>query len=187
MTSGTQQGIHNFFGDLTGTGPNPVTLPSLSSLTSLLDPSSLTSVLYPSSGTASGTTAMTHLATGLSALAADPAALGSALLNVADTISNVADTISSAASQLYGKLLPTADILNAALISIPAYDVNLFLDGILQAVNGQPVMGLINAVGQPVASDIALYLYLTSLEAAVITNPIESAGPATGVPALGIS
>ena len=186
LASGTQQGIQNFFGDLTGTGPNPVTLPSLSSLTSLLDPSSLTSLLYPSSGTAGGTSAVTHLATGLSALAADPAALGSALPNIADTISNIADTISGTASQLYGKLLPTADILNAALISIPAYDVNLFLNGILQAVNGQPVMGLINAVGQPVASDIALYLYLTSLEAAVITNPVESAGPSSGIPSIGI-
>jgi len=56
----------------------------------------------------------------------------------------------------------------------------------LQAVNGQPVMGLINAVGQPVASDIALYLWLASLEAAVITNPVESAGPATGIPSIGI-
>ena len=187
LASGTQQGIQNFFGDLTGTGPNPVTLPSLSSLTSLLDPSSsLTSLLYPSSGTASGTSAVTGPATGLSALAAGPAALGSALSNVADTISNVADTISGTASQLYGKLLPTADILNAALISVPAYDVNLFLDGILQAVNGQPVAGLINAVGQPVASDIALYLWLANLEAGVLTSPVESAGPATGLPALGI-
>ncbi|MGH3563322.1 MAG: PE-PPE domain-containing protein, partial [Mycobacterium sp.] len=40
LASGTEQGIQNFIGDLTGIGPNPVTLGSLSSLTSLLDPSS---------------------------------------------------------------------------------------------------------------------------------------------------
>jgi hypothetical protein len=120
-------------------------------------------------------------AIGLSALAADPAALGSEL-----TLTNVADTISFTASSLYGKLLPTADILNAALISVPSYDINLFLDGILQAVSGHPVSGLMNAVGQPIASDLALYLWLANLDAAVITNPVEIAGPQTGLPALGI-
>jgi PE-PPE domain/PE family len=197
LASGTQLGIHNFVGDLNGTGPNPVALPSLSSLTSLLDHpsslltsllgassgttsgSSLTSLLYPSSGTASGMPAATPLTTALSellTLAADPPA----------ALTYIANTISSAASGLYSKLLPTADILNAALINIPSYDVNLFLDGILQAVNGQPVLGLTNAIGQPIASDIALYLWLVSLESAVLTNPVELAGPATGVPGLGL-
>ena len=196
LASGTQLGIHNFVGDLTGTGPNPVALPSPSSLASLLEhPSSLltsllgtssgtsggslTSLLYPASGTASGTPAATPLTTGLSALstlAADPRA----------ALTYLANTISSTASGLYGKLLGTADILNAALISIPSYDVNLFLDGILQAVNGQPVLGLTNAVGQPIASDIALYLWLVSLESGLLTNPVEIAGPNTGVPALGL-
>ncbi len=68
----------------------------------------------------------------------------------------------------YTVLLPTVDILNAAVISIPSYDVTLFLNGILQAVNGQPLMGLVNAVGQPIASDVALYLWLASLESAII-------------------
>jgi hypothetical protein len=39
LASGTEQGVQSFIGDLTGAGPNPVALPSLSSLTSLLDPS----------------------------------------------------------------------------------------------------------------------------------------------------
>jgi hypothetical protein len=196
LASGTQQGIHNFIGDLTGTGPHPVTLPSLSSLTSLLNPSgtssgnSLTSLIYPSSGTASGMSPGTGPATGSStgpvtellAFAADPAALRSAL-----TPTNIADTISITASGLYGKLLPTADILNAALISIPSYDVNLFLDGILQAVNGQPLMGLSNAIGMPIADDLALYLWLSQLDGSVIGSTVESAGPATGIPAIGIA
>jgi hypothetical protein len=182
LASGTQQGIQDFIGDFNGTGPNPVTLPSLTSLTSLLDPSSsssLTSLLYPSSGTASGAGASAAPATELSTLAADPADPGS-------TVTNIANTFSGTASELYARLLPTVDILNAALISIPAYDVKLFLDGILQAVNGQPVTGLANAVGMPLAADIALYLWLLSMGSAVVTNPVQIAGPSTGVPALGV-
>jgi hypothetical protein len=184
LTSGAQQGFHDFVGDFAGTGPNPVTLPTLSSLTSLLnDPSSLTSsltsTLYPSAGAASGTTAATSplpsiasLVTQVTALASDPAVLQSALLHLPNAISQVV-------AYPYTVLLPTADILNAAVISIPAYDVSLFLNGIMQAVNGQPV-GLVNAVGQPIASDIALYLWLASLESAAITNPTEAAGPTSG-------
>lgn len=173
LASGTQQGIQDFIGDFTGTGPNPVTLPSLSSPTSLLD---------PSSGTASGTGASAVSAapaTELSTLAAGPADPGS-------TVINIANAFSGAASELYARLLPTADILNAALISIPAYDVKLFLDGILQAVNGQPVTGLANAIGMPLAANIALYLWLLNMESAVLTNPVQIAGPSTGVPALGV-
>ena len=58
-------------------------------------------------------------------------------------------------------------------------DFDLFLDGIMQAVNGQPV-GLVHAFAQPIASDVALYLYLASLESAAITNPQEAAGPTSG-------
>lgn len=52
-------------------------------------------------------------------------------------------------------MLLTADIVNAALTTVPSYDVNLFLDGIQQALDGDP-MGLINAIGYPVAADTAL-------------------------------
>ena len=187
LASGTQQGIQNFLGDFTGTGPHPVTLSSsLSSLTSLLPSSGtasgspLTSLLYPSSGTASGTSAAIGPVAELSALAADPAALGPALTNVANTVSGLASRVSDV-------LVGTADIVNAALISVPSYGVNLFFNGILQAVNGQPVMGLANAIGMPIASDIALWLWLYNLEFTVIYAPSESAGPATGIPALGIS
>jgi hypothetical protein len=187
LASGTQQGIQNFLGDLNGTGPHPVTPLSLNSLPSLLDPlsgtvsgNSLTSLLYPSSATASGTGAAPGPVTGLSTLPVDPATLGPAL-------TNIADTVSSAASQVYGKLVATADVIDAALISVPSYGVDLFFNGLLQAVNGQPVMGLTNAVGMPIASDIALWLWLYNLEYAIIYDPAESAGPATGIPALGIS
>jgi hypothetical protein len=106
-------------------------------------------------------------------LASDPAALESALLHLPNAISQVV-------AFPYTVLLPTADILNAAVISIPSYDVSLFLNGITQAVNGQPVMGLVNAVGMPVAADVGLYTYLVSSESAIISNPTEVAGPTSG-------
>ncbi len=178
MASGVQQGFHDFVGDFMGTGPNPVTLPTLGSLTSLLqNPTSLISTLYPSAAaTSAATTSISSigsLLTGLPKLLSDPAAIESALLHLPVAISKVV-------AYPYTVLLPTADILNAAVISIPNYDLTLFLDGIYQAVNGQPVAGLMSAVGQPIASDVALYLYLASVESAAITNPTEAAGPTSG-------
>jgi hypothetical protein len=116
----------------------------------------------------------------LSTALTNPMALQSALLHLPNAIAQVI-------AVPYTVALASIDIANAAVIGIPSYDVNLFLDGILQAVNGQPLMGLVNAVGQPIASDIALYLWLTSLESTIINSPTEAAGPATGLPALGIS
>jgi TM2 domain-containing membrane protein YozV len=64
--------------------------------------------------------------------------------------------VSFAIAGLYAALLPTADILNAFLISLPAYSVNLVLAGIEQMINGQPIAGLINAIGLPIAANVGL-------------------------------
>ena len=152
---GAQQGVHDFIGDFIGTGPSPVTLPSVSSLSSLL---------HPASGTGALTSALTNPVTALSALS--PASFSIANLQAA--ITNTANTISSTASTAYSVLLPTADVLNAALISIPTYDVNLFLDGILQALNGQPVMGIVNAIGRPLVADLVLYMWLGEFENGIL-------------------
>ena len=102
LASGTQQGIENFSGDLTGAGPHPVSL-------SLLDaPSGMASTI------------MTDPLAALPAATNDPA---SSLTNLADTLSNVL-------SADYAALLPTADLGLAALTALPAYDASLFLDGI---------------------------------------------------------
>ena len=155
---GAQQGIHDFIGDFTGTGPHPVTLTSVSSL------------LHSSSATGGLAGALTNPATTLTALSElTPASL---ITNLQTAITNTANTISSTASNLYGALLPTADVINAAVVSVPAYDVNLFLDGIQQALNGQPVQGLANAVGRPIAATIVLYLWLGEIESAVISQAI---------------
>ena len=151
---GAQQGIHDFIGDFTGTGPNPVTLTSVSSL------------LHSSSATGGLPTMLTNPATALTQLSAlTPASF---ITDLQTAITNTADTISSAASNAYSVLLPTADVINGALISIPAYDVNLFLDGIQQALNGQPVMGLVNAIGRPLVADLVLYMWLGMFERGIL-------------------
>lgn len=118
LASGTEQGIQNFIGDFTGTGPNPVTL----SLTSLLD---------PSSGTAG---AFADLPAALSATANGPASL------VTD-FANAVNTLSDAVSTAYGTLLPTADFASALLASVPAYDVSLFLGNLANPIDaiGLPI------------------------------------------------
>jgi len=75
---------------------------------------------------------------------------------VQNVISAIADRISTSLAGLYGSLLPTADIVNAIVISLPAYDVNLALSGLQQAISGKPIEGLVNAIGLPIAADVGL-------------------------------
>jgi len=141
LASGTEQGIQNFIGDFTGTGPDPVTL-SLGSLTSLLD---------PSSGTAS---ALADPLAALSATASDPASL------VTDFV-NAVNTLSGAVSTAYGTFLPTADFANALLTSVPAYDVSLFLDNLSNPID---------AIGLPIAADTALVTLVGAFEFEVLAD-----------------
>jgi len=80
---------------------------------------------------------------------------------------------SRALSTGYAVLLPTADFATAAVLSVPSYDVNLFLNGILQAVNGDPV-GLVNAVGDLIAADVALFTIAGGFEAIVLASAAHS-------------
>ncbi len=76
-------------------------------------------------------------------------------------------------STAYSTLLPTADIATAALVSLPSYDFNLFLDGLIQASNGQPVEGLVNAIGNPIAATMGLLPFLGGLELAAIAVAVD--------------
>jgi hypothetical protein len=75
---------------------------------------------------------------------------------IQNAVSAIADRISASVAGLYAALLPTADIINAIAISLPAYDINLVLDGVQQAISGHPIEGLINAIGLPIAADAGL-------------------------------
>jgi hypothetical protein len=143
LFSGTQQGILAATSDLMAEGSH-ISLAGI--------PHSLSSFSPPS------------LSTTLSAVS-----INGVINSLEAANTHVATGVSSALSDGYAVLLPTADIANAALISIPSYDINLFLDGIEQAADGDPV-GLINAVGYPLAADAGLLTVAGGVEGLVLVS-----------------
>ncbi|MCV7090639.1 PE-PPE domain-containing protein [Mycobacterium interjectum] len=93
---------------------------------------------------------------------------------------NIVGTLTADVSTAYGTLLPTADIATAVVVTLPSYDVNLFLDGITQAINGDPVGGLVNAFGRPIAADVGLVTLAGGFELINFVNAGETIF--TGVP-----
>lgn len=145
LVTGTQQGFAAAAGDLTAGGfPSP---PSLSLPGTLAAPG-LTGAFPPTGFSIDG------LIEGLQA---------------ANT--NVVSALSNAMSAGYSVALPTADIANALLTSMPSYDLNLFLNGILQVAHGDP-MGLVNAVGLPISADAALLSLAGGWELIVLVNAV---------------
>jgi hypothetical protein len=144
LLSGAEQGIQDFIGDFTGTGPNPIDL-SLDSLTSSTD-----------STTGTTTDALTVLETDLASLASDPSG----------TLTDLANTLTTDLQTASGTLLPTADILNDLLTSLPAYDATLFADNIGS--------NAIDAIGLPIAADLGIGLFLANYEADVLATAAET-------------
>ena len=68
---------------------------------------------------------------------------------------NLSQTVTKVAATSYSTSLPTADFANAIVTTAVSYNIDLYLDGIQQALNGDP-MGLVNAVGYPLAADVAM-------------------------------
>ena len=75
---------------------------------------------------------------------------------VQDVVTAVSERISASLAGLYAALLPTADIVNSILTILPAYNIDLFLDGIKQMLTGDLIGGLINAIGLPIAASVGL-------------------------------
>jgi len=75
---------------------------------------------------------------------------------IQQAVTAVANRISYSVAGLYAALLPTADIINAIVVSLPAYNLNLALDGVQQILSGDLIGGLINAVGLPIAANVGL-------------------------------
>ena len=67
-----------------------------------------------------------------------------------------AEWVSGAAGAIYAALLPTADVINSIVTILPAYNVDLFLEGVKQMLGGDLIGGLINAIGLPLAADVGL-------------------------------
>jgi hypothetical protein len=156
LATGTQQGISAFANDISAMMSSP---PNLS-------PAGLSNALMGSLGTG-GAGVLPALTSALSSPASFIAALQSAN-------SNIINGISSSASAAYATLLPTADLANAIVTSVPSYDLNLFLDGVEQVVNGDPVGGLVYAFGAPLAADTALATLFGGFELRVLQHAATS-------------
>jgi hypothetical protein len=135
LVTGAQSGFQQFGSDLS----NPAAL--LSSLTDFSTPS---------------TTSLSDIFTALETDFSSPEAASTAL-------TELVNALSGAASTAYSTLLPTADIANALLTSMPAYDVSLITDNLSTG-------DLLDAVGLPVAADTALVTLAAGFEYDVISN-----------------
>ncbi len=95
-----------------------------------------------------------------------------------NAISGFSAWLSTAAGAMYTPLLPTADIANALIVSLPAYDLNLALSSVKQMISGEPIKGLINAVGLPFASSVGLITYASLIELLVWGQSARALVPA---------
>ena len=93
---------------------------------------------------------------------ASPGAAGQNLVTA------IATGISGALASAYSAILPTLDILNAIVTVLPAYNYTLFLEGIQQALSGDVVNGLVNAIGRPLAADVGIITTAGLVEALVL-------------------
>ncbi|MGO9384561.1 MAG: PE family protein [Mycobacterium sp.] len=87
-------------------------------------------------------------------------------------VTNVANGISGTAANLYAIALPTADIANVVVTVLPAYDINLFLSGIQQAIDGNVLGGLQYALVAPLAADTALLTMAGGFELLVVASAL---------------
>jgi hypothetical protein len=91
------------------------------------------------------------------------AALQADLANPAATLTDFVNAITTASSAAYSALLPTADIINALVTSMPAYDLSLFSANIATG-------DLADAFGLPIAADTALFTLAGGFELEVLQS-----------------
>jgi hypothetical protein len=91
------------------------------------------------------------------------AALQADLADPSATLTDFVNAITTASSAAYSTLLPTADIINALVTSMPAYDVSLFSANIATG-------DFADAFGLPIAADTALFTLAGGFEVEVLQN-----------------
>jgi len=101
-------------------------------------------------------------------------ALDGAISGLENANTGFANALASDVSTAYATLLPTADIATALVVTLPSYDANLFLNGITQAINGQPLQGLANAIGQPIAADVGLGTLAGGVEFLTVASALDT-------------
>ena len=151
LAAGVPQGIHQAMSDLGSTSLAGPALPNLSGPTAV-----------------NPLTATTTLATDL----VNSLSIGN-LQTATTTISNA---LTGAATNGISVLLPTADIALVLGATLPTYDFHLFLGGLQTAINGNPV-GLVDAIGLPIAADTGLVPLALFIEGESV---LETAGISVG-------
>ncbi len=156
LASGAQQGFSAFSADIKAELPVASTSVSLAGIEHAL----------------AGGTGGFSLPAGLASALASP---DSFIQSLQTFNTNFTNGITGAASSLYATLLPTTDILNTIVTTIPSYDINLGLSGIEQMVNGDFLGGLQYALVAPIAADAALFTLAGGFELVVVLDGVESA------------
>jgi hypothetical protein len=103
----------------------------------------------------------------LSSMVAPDSADATSAADPVSGFTNVVNTLTDVVSTAYAALLPTADVITGVTVTIPAYDVSLFLDGIKDG-------DLISAVVQPLASDNYLFSLAAGFELFALINTVET-------------
>lgn len=99
-------------------------------------------------------------------------ALGSGMDFALPSLLDVVNTFSGAAATLYSVLLPTADIINALLTTMPAYDISMFFNAF---GNGDDLLTtLTNAIGMPIAADAGLIPTAIGFELMSVMSAFQS-------------
>ncbi|WP_243705495.1 hypothetical protein [Mycobacterium marinum] len=60
------------------------------------------------------------------------------------------------------------------MTSMPSYDINLFLDGIEQIVDGDPLGGLTYALVAPLAANTAIVTLASGFQLIVLQNTVDA-------------
>ena len=149
LATGAQQGFTAFSADIKA--ELPVAASSLS----------LANIGHALAGGTGGFSLPAGLASALASPDSFIQALETANTNITNTITNVAATS-------YAVLLPTADIANALVTSLPGFDVNLVLSGVEQMINGDPLGGLQYALVAPLAASTGLVVLAGGFELSVV-------------------
>jgi hypothetical protein len=118
--------------------------------------------------------ALTSGSPGALAMPNGPSSIIDVLQGLQSANSQIVGGATNAFSTGYATLLPTADLATAALVSLPSYDFNLVLDGVQQMVTGQPLTGLLNAIGRPIGANIGLLTLTGGLELTVLAMAADS-------------
>ncbi len=105
------------------------------------------------SGATSSGQSLTDLLSALSADAANPAA----------SFTDFVNALSSAASTLYSTLLPTADIINSLVTSLPAWETSIFIDNLSTG-------DFLDALGLPIAGTTAIGTLAAGFEVSILSD-----------------